>query len=101
MRQLTTDLDTDWKPEICEHGPDLGSQHSHAGRDVRLQVPGETVRGVVHVLQYQTVHPALQVDLGLVFNLLNDLLDGAGGGRGPWQGWEMQHPDNVAILVTK
>ena len=41
----------------------------------------EAVGGVVHVLEYQAVHPGLQVDLCLLSHLVQDLRHPHGGGR--------------------
>ena len=59
----------------------LPCHNSHAGPDMRAKVVLEAVGGVVHVLEYQAVHPGLQVDLRLLPHLVKDLRHPHGGGR--------------------
>ena len=59
----------------------LPCHNSHAGPDMRAKVVLEAVRGVVHVFEYQAVHPGLQVDLRLLPHLVKDLRHPHGGGR--------------------
>ena len=99
--EAETDLDPHRDGGVPHHVPHPAGQDGHGGGDVRLQVPGQAVRGVVHVLQYEPVHTAGQVDLSLLLHLLHDLLDGGGGARGAGQGWEVEHPHNVTVLVTE
>ena len=63
----------------------LPCHHRHACSNMRTQLLLKAVRGVVHVLQHEPVHPGLQVDLRLLRHPVQDLRHAHGGGGSAWQ----------------